>query len=298
MELMSYEAIFGINSHDKPAEVHEQVMRIPLDKIRDKVGHSFSVKDDIKMAELVESVKRAGVLEPCIVYELPDGSYEMNAGHRRKRASELAGLTDLPVIIRKKQQDDRDIEEVDTNINRGEPSPMEKARAYKKRMEALKEDRAKTRQNGGAGIQQDKGKRSDQILAEQLEKSRNQINRYIRLNELIEPLQELAAQKKLPLVPAVELSYLQKDEQELLYTYMGSCVPSEAQAKKLREYSKKKELNKAVIELVLQEKEKGVRVTLNNDTLRQYFPEDYAPNDMTKIIINLLEGWKKEQKLT
>lgn len=284
--MAGYDAIFGVTAEPALKENEEKVVRVPIDKVHDKRGHSFEVRDDIKMAELVESVKRVGVLEPCIVYRLPDGDYEMNAGHRRKRASILAGLSELPVIIREKPQNAMDIEEVDTNIYRGDPSPMEKARAYLKRLRAIGEERKAQDANTG--------KRTDQILAEEAAESRNQINRYIRLNYLIAPLQELTDSKKLPLVAASELSYLKEEEQELVHEFIqNGRTPSTDQATKLKEYSKAGTLNRAVFDLVLQEKEKGEKVTLKAKVLKQYFPPEYKQEDMEKVILKLLEKWQK-----
>lgn len=299
--MAGYDAIFGVTAEPALKENEEKVVRVPIDKVHDKRGHSFEVRDDIKMAELVESVKRVGVLEPCIVYQLPDGDYEMNAGHRRKRASILAGLSELPVIIREKPQNAMDIEEVDTNIYRGDPSPMEKARAYLKRFKAIGEERKEKeaekarKRAAGESVEEDvnAGKRTDQILAEEAAESRNQINRYIRLNYLIAPLQELADSKKLPLVAASDLSYLKADEQDIVLEFIqNGRTPSTDKAAKLKEYSKAGTLNRAVFDLVLQEKEKGEKVTLKAKVLKQYFPPEYKQEDMEKIILKLLEKWK------
>lgn len=307
MALLKYDEIFGLSepiiSDVILKDAEEKVIRVPIEKTHEKKDHSFNVLDDVKMAELVESIKRVGVLEPCIVYERPDGEYEMNAGHRRRRASILAGLSDLPVIIRKKKKNMADIEEVDTNINRGEPSPMEKARAYKKRMEAIDKERKEIKAEkerviaAGGNPEEIKdpyvGIRSDQALAQEAAESRNQINRYLRLNYLIEPLQTLADKKKLPLIPAVELSYLKEQEQNKLFDFIqaNGKIPSMEQASGLKKYSREGKLNETVIELLMTDKEKEPRITLKTKTLQQYFPENYNQEQMEAVILELLENW-------
>ena len=292
MKMLSYESIFGLGEEPENGGTpgKEQVVLLPIDQIRDKQGHSFTVRDDVQMAELVESIRRVGVLEPCLVHRLPDGGYEINSGHRRKRASLLAGKTHLPAIIRECSPAARDIEEVDSNLYRGELSPMEKARAYRKRMDAIREEKKSGQETGD--VSRKPGTRSDEILAAEMEESRNQINRYLRLNELIDPLQELADEKKLPLVTAVELSYLTAPDQELVVCCMGDTIPSAVQAKALREYGGRGQLNRAVVELVLQEKEKPARVTLKRDVLSRFFPPDCPPDEMQRVIYDLLAGWK------
>ena len=248
----------------------------------------------------MESVREYGVLVPAIARPDPDGGYELIAGHRRHHASELAGKETMPVIIRDLDDDAATIIMVDSNLQREELLPSERAFAYKMKLEAMKRQAGRpSRENvSQVGTQ----KRSDQIMAEQVGESRNQIQRFIRLTELIPTLLDMVDERKIALNPAVELSYLKKEEQTLLLEAMDSeqATPSLSQAQRLKKFSQQKMLSLDVMRAVMSEEKKTDldRVTLKNETLRRYFPKSYTPKQMEDTIIKLLEGWYKKRQLS
>ena len=240
------------------------------------------------------------MLVPAIARPDPDGGYELIAGHRRHHASELAGKETMPVIIRDLDDDAATIIMVDSNLQREELLPSERAFAYKMKLEAMKRQAGRpSRENvSQVGTQ----KRSDQIMAEQVGESRNQIQRFIRLTELIPTLLDMVDERKIALNPAVELSYLKKEEQTLLLEAMDSeqATPSLSQAQRLKKFSQQKMLSLDVMRAVMSEEKKTDldRVTLKNETLRKYFPKSYTPKQMEDTIIKLLEGWYKKRQLS
>ena len=252
------------------------------------------------MQDTVESVREYGVLVPAIARPDPDGGYELIAGHRRHHASELAGKETMPVIIRDLDDDAATIIMVDSNLQREELLPSERAFAYKMKLEAMKRQAGRpSRENvSQVGTQ----KRSDQIMAEQVGESRNQIQRFIRLTELIPTLLDMVDERKIAFNPAVELSYLKKEEQTLLLEAMDSeqATPSLSQAQRLKKFSQQKMLSLDVMRAVMSEEKKTDldRVTLKNETLRKYFPKSYTPKQMEDTIIKLLEGWYKKRQLS
>ncbi len=252
------------------------------------------------MQDTVDSVREHGVLVPAIARPDPDGGYELIAGHRRHHASELAGKETMPVIIRDLDDDAATIIMVDSNLQREELLPSERAFAYKMKLEAMKRQAGRpSRENvSQVGTQ----KRSDQIMAEQVGESRNQIQRFIRLTELIPTLLDMVDERKIALNPAVELSYLKKEEQTLLLEAMDSeqATPSLSQAQRLKKFSQQKMLSLDVMRAVMSEEKKTDldRVTLKNETLRKYFPKSYTPKQMEDTIIKLLEGWYKKRQLS
>ena len=240
------------------------------------------------------------MLVPAIARPDPDGGYELIAGHRRHHASELAGKETMPVIVRDLDDDAATIIMVDSNLQREELLPSERAFAYKMKLEAMKRQAGRpSRENvSQVGTQ----KRSDQIMAEQVGESRNQIQRFIRLTELIPTLLDMVDERKIALNPAVELSYLKKEEQTLLLEAMDSeqATPSLSQAQRLKKFSQQKMLSLDVMRAVMSEEKKTDldRVTLKNETLRRYFPKSYTPKQMEDTIIKLLEGWYKKRQLS
>lgn len=265
-----------------------------LKNIAPFAGQPYHVRDDDpKMLEALESIKQRGVITPGLVRPDPDGGYEIISGHRRHRASELAGLSDMPVIIREMDDEDAAIELVDANIQREDVLSSEKAWAYRMKLEAMKRKSGRPQNNvSQVGTQ----KRSDQILAEQTGESRNQIQRLVRLTELIPPLLQMVDDKKFSLNPAVEISFLKQVEQEMLLEVikMEETVPSLAQAKQLKAFSQEGRLNEdSILAIMTAGKKSPVKVTLTGKELKKYFPGEFTQSQMESVILELLEGWSK-----
>ena len=256
--------------------------------------HPYKVRDDEAMRDMVESIRQYGVLSPAIARPVPDGGYELVSGHRRKRACELAGLETMPVIVRELDDDAAAILVVDSNLQREDLLPSERAFAYRLKLEALRHQGQRkdltSRQVG------DKLKAAEQV-GEDVGESARQVQRYIRLTELIPPLLDTVDERKIAFSPAYELSFLTKDEQNLLLDAMDSeqATPSLSQAQRLKQFSQRGEL--AVMRAIMSEEKKEVeRVTLKGDTLRKYFPASYTPKRMEETIIKLLEQWQKSRQ--
>ena len=276
----------------------DQIQEISLSELHPFKNHPFHVVDDEKMQEMAESVAQYGVLVPGIVRPQPEGGYEIVAGHRRRRASELAGKATMPVIIRDMDDDEATIIMVDSNLQRERILPSEKAFAYRMKLEAMKRTAGRPAKDNSVPVAQNfRGKTSREILGEQVGESQDQIRRFIRLTELIPGLLALVDQDKLPLRPAVEISYIPLDEQELLYDVIEDKAfgpPSMEQAKKLREYSGRTELTTSlIIDILSDEKPSSVKITLKKKRLNQYFPKDYTQQQMEEVIFSLLETWKR-----
>ena len=299
IELKSVDDLFATEESRANAQ-REKVQEIPLGELHPFRNHPFKVKDDAAMQDTVDSVREYGVLVPAIARPDPDGGYELIAGHRRHYASELAGKETMPVIVRDLDDDAATIIMVDSNLQREELLPSERAFAYKMKLDAMKRQAGRpSRENvSQVGTQ----KRSDQIMAEQVGESRNQIQRFIRLTELIPTLLDRVDERKIAFNPAVELSYLKKEEQTLLLEAMDSeqATPSLSQAQRLKKFSQQKMLSLDVMRAVMSEEKKTDldRVTLKNETLRKYFPKSYTPKQMEDTIIKLLEGWYKKRQLS
>ena len=295
IELKSVDDLFATEESRADAQ-REKVQEIPLGELHPFRNHPFKVKDDAAMQDTVDSVREYGVLVPAIARPDPDGGYELIAGHRRHHASELAGKETMPVIIRDLDDDAATIIMVDSNLQREELLAF----AYKMKLDAMKRQAGRpSRENvSQVGTQ----KRSDQIMAEQVGESRNQIQRFIRLTELIPTLLDRVDERKIAFNPAVELSYLKKEEQTLLLEAMDSeqATPSLSQAQRLKKFSQQKMLSLDVMRAVMSEEKKTDldRVTLKNETLRKYFPKSYTPKQMEDTIIKLLEGWYKKRQLS
>ena len=299
IELKSVDDLFATEEIREDTQ-REKVQNIPLEELHPFKNHPFKVKDDAAMQDTVDSVREYGVLVPAIARPDPSGGYELIAGHRRHHASELAGKETVPVIVRDLDDDAATIIMVDSNLQREELLPSERAFAYKMKLDAMKRQAGRpSRENvSQVGTQ----KRSDQIMAEQVGESRNQIQRFIRLTELIPTLLDRVDERKIAFNPAVELSYLKKEEQTLLLEAMDSeqATPSLSQAQRLKKFSLQKMLSLDVMRAVMSEEKKHDldRVTLKNETLRRYFPKSYTPKQMEDTIIKLLEGWYKKRQLS
>lgn len=294
IELKSVDDLFATEEIREDAQ-REKVQNIQLEELHPFKNHPFKVKDDAAMQDTVESVREYGVLVPAIARPDPDGGYELIAGHRRHHASELAGKETMPVIIRDLDDDAATIIMVDSNLQREELLPSERAFAYKMKLEALKHQGKKTLDQLGP-------KWSTQEIGKAGNDSMSQVKRFIRLTELIPTLLDMVDERKIAFNPAVELSYLKKEEQTLLLEAMDSeqATPSLSQAQRLKKFSQQKMLSLDVMRAVMSEEKKTDldRVTLKNETLRRYFPKSYTPKQMEDTIIKLLEGWYKKRQLS
>ena len=294
IELKSVDDLFATEESRADAQ-REKVQNIPLGELHPFRNHPFKVKDDAAMQDTVDSVREYGVLVPAIARPNPDGGYELIAGHRRHHASELAGKETMPVIVRDLDDDAATIIMVDSNLQREELLPSERAFAYKMKLEALKHQGKKTLDQLGP-------KWSTQEIGKAGNDSMSQVKRFIRLTELIPTLLDMVDERKIAFNPAVELSYLKKEEQTLLLEAMDSeqATPSLSQAQRLKKFSQQKMLSLDVMRAVMSEEKKTDldRVTLKNETLRKYFPKSYTPKQMEDTIIKLLEGWYKKRQLS
>lgn len=301
IELKSVDDLF-VTEESRADAQREKVQEIPLGELHPFRNHPFKVKDDAAMQDTVESVREYGVLVPAIARPDPNGGYELIAGHRRHHASELAGKETMPVIVRDLDDDAATIIMVDSNLQREELLPSERAFAYKMKLEAMKHQGERLDLTSAQVGRKLENRESREILAEQVGQSRNQISRFIRLTELIPTLLDMVDERKIAFNPAVELSYLKKEEQTLLLEAMDSeqATPSLSQAQRLKKFSQQKMLSLDVMRAVMSEEKKTDldRVTLKNETLRKYFPKSYTPKQMEDTIIKLLEGWYKKRQLS
>ena len=302
MQLASLDDLFSTQASRDEAQ-REKVQEIPLGELHPFRNHPFKVKDDAAMQDTVDSVREYGVLVPAIARPDPDGGYELIAGHRRHHASELAGKETMPVIVRDLDDDAATIIMVDSNLQREELLPSERAFAYKMKLDAMKRQAGRPMKENRDQVGHNfSGKRTVELIAENAPDSRNQIQRYIRLTELIPELLDMVDERKIAFNPAVELSYLKKEEQTLLLEAMDSeqATPSLSQAQRLKKFSLQKMLSLDVMRAVMSEEKKTDldRVTLKNETLRRYFPKSYTPKQMEDTIIKLLEGWYKKRQLS
>ncbi len=301
IKMSSYDALFGEDEVAQATCDGERIQHISLSELFPFQNHPFKVLDDEKMEETKESIAKYGVLMPIIARPRLDGGYELVAGHRRKRASELLGLETIPTIVRELDDDESTIIMVDSNIQRENLLFSEKAFAYKMKLDAIKSQGKRTDLTSAQlGQKLEKSKTSIEIVAEQADDSRNQIKRYIRLTELIPTLLDMVDNKKLAFNTAVELSYLSHDDQELLLEKMVDLdvIPSLSQSTKLKKYSNDGSLSEAVIDVILSETvAKPVQVTLKKEKLGKYFPQNYSSEQMEEVITTLLEAWHNEQNL-
>ncbi len=277
----------------------EEILDIQLKDLRPFPNHPFQVRDDDSMAETVESVKQYGILVPIIVREKDDG-YEIISGHRRKRACELAGIETIPAIVRNLDDDTAIIHMVDSNVQRENILPSEKAKAYKMKLEAIKRKAGRpSKENSDQLGQNLNGKTSREMIAENSPDSSTQIQRFIRLTELEPELLQMVDEKKIALTPAVEISYLKPDEQRLLLETIESeqSTPSLSQAQRMKKMSQSGELNVDSMLSVMAEQKKPEKLTLtlDGDKLRRFFPRSYTPQKMEEIIYRLLDSWHKKK---
>ena len=275
----------------------EYITNIPLDKLKPFPNHPFQVRDDDSMKETVESIKTYGVLQPAIVRPTADGEYEILSGHRRKHACELAGKKSMPVIIRNLDDDAAIIFMVDSNLQRENILPSERAAAYKMKLEALKRQGARTDLTSRQVV----GKlETADLIGDHSGESGRQIQRYIRLTELQPELQQMVDEKKIAFTPAVEISYLKPDEQKMLLDTIESeqATPSLSQAQRMKKLSQSGELTDDSMLRIMSEQKKPERndLTIPADVLEKYFPRSFTPMKMQEVIIKLLESWQKKRQ--
>ena len=276
----------------------ESAMEIEISRIHSFKDHPFKVLDDGKMQDLVDSVKENGVLTPVLIRPTANDQYEMISGHRRMHAAAIAGLTTIPAIIREMSDDEAVIAMVDANIQREELLPSEKAFAFKMKLNAMKRQAGRPTKNAS---QNGTNKRSDELLASEVGISRNQIQRYIRLTELIPELLELVDKKKLQFTVAVDISYLDREIQKWIYEYIrdnGFIKPGQISA--LRKHLETETISQnfmiSIFNNCIAPKTKNRKVTISEKKLTKYFPLEYSEEQMERIIVSLLEKWKTEQE--
>ena len=299
MNLPTADDLFS-TQEERDNEKREYVKAIPLDQIRDFPNHPFKVRMDEKMIEMIESVREYGVLSPAVVRPKEDGTYEMIAGHRRKLASQMADRPDIPCIVRDLTDEEATIIMVDSNLQREEILPSEKAFAYKMKLDAMKRQGQRTDLTSSPLATKLKRKRSDEILGEQVGESKDQIRRYIRLTELIKPILDMVDDKKIALRPAVELSYLSQEQQEMLLDTMQlqDCTPSHAQAIKMRKFAEEGRLNEDVILSIMSE-EKGnqkEQFRIPRERINKYFSPGASAKQIEDTIIKALELYRKRER--
>lgn len=299
IELASVDDLFSTEEGRQDAKL-EKIQEIPLSELHPFKNHPFKVKDDEAMMETADSIKQYGVLVPAIARPDPEGGYELVAGHRRHRASELAEKETMPVIVRDLDDDAATIIMVDSNLQRESLLPSERAFAYKMKLDAMKHQGERVDLTCSQVGNKLEGKKSSEILAEQVGQSKNQIFRYIRLTELIPELLDMVDEKKIALNPAYELSFLKKEEQVDPLDAVDSeqATPSLSQAQRLKKYSQEGHLTLDMMRVIMGEEKKSDldRVTFTSDTLRKYFPKSYTPQRMQETIIKLLEAWQKKRQ--
>ena len=283
-------------SNSKETSNTESIINIPIDKLKDFADHPFTVRDDDTMQQTVESIREYGVLVPAIARPLEDGTYELIAGHRRKHACEVAGIKTMPVIVRDVDRNTATIIMVDSNLQRENILPSERAKAYKMKLDAIKRQGARHDLTSTQLAQ----KLSVEKVAEEAGTSKDQIRRYIRLTELDPELQKMVDEGKIAMTPAVEISYLKPDEQKLLIETIDSeqATPSLSQAQRMKRLSQEGKLNDDAMLGIMMEQKKPETwdLKLPMDKIRKYFPRSYTPQRMEETIIKLLEVWMKQQK--
>ena len=274
------------------------MQQIPIDALHPFTNHPFKVLDDEAMTRTVESIAQYGVLSPLIARPRPEGGYEIISGHRRQYAAKLAGLDTLPVIVRQMSDDAAVILMVDSNLQREHILPSERALAYKMKLDAMRRTSGRPSKENVSQIGTQK--RSDQIMAEELGESRNQIQRFIRLTNLVPELLDMVDEKKISFNPAVELSYLDESQQRDFLEAMEDTqnAPSLSQAQQLKKMAQQGEFSyeKAFDVMGQEKKSEKDTVTIKNETLRKYFPRSYTPKQMEEKIIQLLDAWQKKQQ--
>ena len=298
INLKSFDDLFNPELK-KPQEEGERVQRIKLTELHPFKNHPFKVRDDEEMEKTVESVKQYGVLTPAIARPLETGGYELISGHRRHRASELAGKEDMPVIVRNLDDDAATILMVDMNLQRETMLPSERAFSIRMKMDAMNRIKGRPKKERQVGANYF-GKKTSEIIAEDAGESSRQIERFIRLTELIPELIDMVDEKKIAFNPAVEISYLKKEEQEELLDAMdyAQTTPSLSQAQRLKKFSKEGNCSLEAMKAIMSEEKKGDldKVTLKANVLKKYFPKSYTPQQMEEKIISLLEQWQRKRQ--
>ena len=283
----------------------DKITLLPLSELHDFPNHPFKVRDDEAMQETTESIRQYGVLVPAIVRPREDGGYEIIAGHRRKHGSELAGLQNLPCIVREMDDDTATILMVDSNIQRENILPSERAQAYKMKLEAIRRKAgrpAKTKEKADENNspQVAANFRADDEVAKDAGISGDTVRRYIRLTELTPELQQMVDEKKIGMTPAVEISYLKPEEQQMLLTAIDSeqATPSLSQAQRMKKLSRDGKLNDdTMLDIMMEQKKpEGYNVVLSADKLRKYFPRSYTPQKMEETILKLLDAWLRKRQ--
>lgn len=297
IQLASYDDLFKTDE-ERQADAQERVQSLPLDRLMPFPNHPFKVLDDEKMLETVESIKERGVLVPILVRPTNDGNFEIVSGHRRHHASLLAGKTEIPAIVREMDDDTAILLMVDSNLQREELLPSEKAFAYKMKLDAMKRQAGRPKENVRQIGTNLIGQRSDSIMAQEVNESARTIQRYIRLTNLVPDLLDRVDNKTMAFNAAVEVSYLTEPEQLMLCDAIEreECTPNLSQAKRLKQYSQDGKLDENVMDAIMTE-EKPIedKLVLKGDVLAKYFPKTYTPSQKQKIIVKLLEDWHKRQ---
>ena len=276
------------------------ISEIPLEKLRPFPDHPFQVRDDDSMRETIESVKENGVIVPALARPLDDGTYELIAGHRRKHACEVAGLKTMPVILKDIDRDTAIIYMCDSNLQRENILPSERAAAYKMKLEAIKRQGARRDLTCDQVGHKLDNKKSVEIIAEESGDSKTQVQRYIRLTELQPELQQMVDDGKIAMTPAVEISYLKPDEQRMLLDTIESeqASPSLSQAQRMKKLSQSGDLNDDTMLGIMMEQKKPEKndLTISADILQKYFPRSYTPQKMQEVIVKLLENWQRRRQ--
>ena len=304
IRIPSYDDLFTNEEQRQEAKL-EKIMELPIDEIHEFKNHPFKVRQDEEMIKLTESITENGILLPTLVRPSPDGKgYEMVSGHRRMKAAEMNGLDKIPAIVRDLTDEQATIIMVDSNIQRETILPTERGFAYKMKLEAMKHQGKRIDLTSAQLGQKLKGIYSVELLAKEAGESKNQIQRYIRLTELIEPLRDMVDglredKKKIALNPAVELSYLSKENQQFVVKYIEELdlTPSHAQAIRLKELSKINRLDENVIYSILTEikPNQKEKISFKMEDIDEYFPKDYTPRQKSEVILKLLKSWAKKR---
>ena len=282
---------------NRQEEQREQVQQIPIDELHPFTNHPFKVLDDEAMTRTVESIAQYGVLAPLIARPRPEGGYEIISGHRRKHAAELAHLDTVPVIVRNMKDDAATILMVDSNLQREHILPSERAFAYKMKLDAIKNQGARSDLTSRQVV----GKlEAADVIGKATDESGRQVQRYVRLTNLIPELLNMVDEKMISFNPAVELSYLSPEQQQEMIKAMDDTqnAPSVSQAKRIKELAQKGQFTSDAVVAIMGEEKKGEldTVTIKNDILRKYFPRSYTPRQMEEKIIQLLDAWQKKRQ--
>lgn len=302
IELASFDSIFSTEETRQGS--NRRIQPLPLSELVPFKDHPFRVVDDDRMKETVESIREYGVLVPIIVRPMDDGSYEIVSGHRRKRACELAGVEEIPAIVRDLDDDEATIIMVDSNLQRENILPSERAKAYQMKLEAIRRragrPKKEEQENGGQFGHDFEAKKAREIIAEEAGDSPRNVQRFIRLNELTEPLRDKVDNGELGFTPAVELSFLKPQEQEWVERALDETqqTPSLSQAQRIKQESKEGTLTEDTVHKIISEEKKPLynSVTLSHDTLKKYFPKSYTAKQMENVIIRLLDSWLKKRQ--